>query len=83
VRFDKLVEELGSTLVQVSELTALVVVELNIRVVCKHLANEQACLSVPHLATLVSRFREAFRAVHVNGRGRPRQGTKEPTTQDG
>ncbi len=83
VRFDKLVEELCSALAQVSELAALVVVEMNIRVVCQHLANEQACLCMPHLSALVSRFCKTFCAVHVDGRGRPRQWTEKPTTQDG
>jgi hypothetical protein len=81
--FDELVEELGGTLIQVPELAALVVVKLGIRVICQHFPDEQARLGVRHLPALIRRFREAFCAVYVDGSCRPRQGTEEPTTQNG
>ena len=83
MRFDELVEKLGSTLIQISELAALVVVKLNIGVICQHFANEQARLGVRHLSPLIGGFSEALRTVDVDRSGRPSQRTKEPAAQNG
>ena len=81
--FDEFVEKLGSPLIQITELSALVVVELNIGVICQHFADEQARPGVRHLSPLIGGLNEALRTIDIDRSGRSSQRTKEPTTQNG
>ena len=66
---DEFIEKLRGSLIEVSELPALIFFKLNIRVADQHLANQNPRIAINHLTSVVRCIDKPFGAVNVDGCG--------------